>query len=377
MEGEDEIIQPPRAEVPLLQDINHYLESNGILQAHNQNYQRLDQVELAQSVNAQEQYQSKIIQKFINEDTEQEQNNPQHRELEKERTEVLRKCRDVFISIQTAKDVLKNVPLHHLVDRCDTFYTLASSDRWSSLTKDFKFSLDQFDTSSVKQFLAIVNPSNSFSVQDLTTQHIIDCCYISHFLQASEILNDIVQIIESSIDAENCTSICVMADELQIPSLLNSSMKFVMERLNEIQDNEELWDDIPTTLRNHILTLRNAAHSSIVGMGKKSQVIFSSAGEFLAIFHDTLTLNKERLREAKLRQEEIIQERMRENGHGRFSRRFVQQRDVYGGDVEDARVKIEKQEKRVQTLQAFYDQQKAIFSQDLQNEGRFKGPFRL
>jgi hypothetical protein len=191
-------------------------------------------------------------------------------------------------------------------------------------------------------------------------------------------MDEIVSIIQSSIDSENCTSICVLADELQIPSLLQASMKFILGRLDNIENNGEIWNDIPSALKNHIITLRNAAKSSIIGRGQTKEVIFSSAGEFLAIFHDTLTCQKERLRGAKERQEEIVQERLRESeGLGRFSSRIVQEIDVYGGSVEDASKKIRKQEERVKTLQAFYNEQKAIFARDMQSDGQFRGKFSL
>lgn len=232
----------------------------------------------------------------------------------------------------------------------------------------------------------------SKSVEELIdTDHIIECCHISHFLQAREILEDIVTVIKSSIDSDNCTSICVLADELQIPSLLQASMKYVMERLDNIQQNQELWEDIPIALRNQIATLKHAAESSIIGRGQTKEVIFSSGDEFLAIFHDTLTTMKERLKDAQQRQEEIIQERLRCGGDGgsgegeyttngalgRFSKRFVQEKNVFGGSVEDAAIKIQKQEERIRTLQAFYDEQKAIFRRDLDGDGYYQGRFKL
>ena len=144
-------------------------------------------------------------------------------------------------------------------------------------------------------------------------------------------------------------------------------MKHVMASLDKIQQDEEIWNDIPNNLRNHIILLRNATKSSIIGRGQTKEVIFSSSAEFLAIFHDTLSCHKERLRDAKQRQEEIIQERMQQN-----QRRFIQPRDVYSGSVEDAAKKILKQEERVKTLQAFYNEQKAIFAKDVDTyRGRF------
>ena len=503
----------------LLQDINHHLESNGIIQAGNgtgtgtgadialeqSSYQRLDQVELAANVNAQQKYQEEVIQKFIKED--EQENHLRHFDSFQERERVLKRCRGVTISISTRVrirnasissttdtdvnedvdvdiedmlvdadedlnpeedeksgihtnfkskctthqfHVIKHVPLHELVQKCDMLFTLATSDRWLPIREhndnsgsddnddnneeEYIFSMNQFSKDGVEEFLSMVLVEDTSSghgssntdtcssthahahaqIRTPSPKYIIECCYIAHYLQATSILDHIVSILQTSIDAQNCTSLCILADELRIPSLFQSSMKFVLERLEDIQGDEGVWREIPSSLRNHILTLRNAAHSSLVAGGHGSasasasghtnneakQVLFSSGDEFLAIFYDTLALHKDRLKEAKQRQEEIIQERKREwnvnvdeneneNGNvntsqsqsfmGRFTRRNVQERDVYGGSVKDAAIKIEKQERRVKTLQAFYNQQKAIFAQDLEQngDGRYRGSFYL
>ncbi len=395
--------------IPLLQDINHYLESNGVLlhaqEAHP--YEQLDQAELKADITAQKKHQSLIIGSMIKEDEAIQLKSQQNAIRRKD--QVLEESRGIFISISTlcmlsqtrssanemnqpedeekkvAKHLINNVPLFDLVNRCDMFLTLVSSDHWSSLVKtgkgnEYVFSMEQFDAEAVKCFLSLI--PETATIESIPNHHIIECCYIAHYLQAKDILNEIVEIIQASIDSDNCTSICILAEELQIPSLLQSSMRFVMEKLEDIQQNEELWNDIPSSLRNHIITLRNAAHSSIIGAGhlNKGKIIFSSGNEFIAIFHDTLTMNKERLHEAKERQNEIINERKREadNIVGRFSRRFVQEKDIYGGSVKDASIKIKKQEERVKTLQAFYNEQKAIFAKDAQScDARFRGSFHL
>jgi len=379
---------PFPVDVPLLQDISHYLQENGILPGHSNapidetgTFRTQDQLELEATLNAQQQYGSDVINKFVKEDEEISINACEDQRTRKQN--LLKKFKGVSISIQTRDNqVVSNVPIDSLIDLCDTFLTLASSEHWSSfVNQDFIFQLEQFQKDAVECFLNIVQIrfKSSTSISDLiNSDHIIECCYIAHFLQATEVTDEIVSVIQLSIDSENCTSICVLADELQIPSLLQASMKFIMERLDNIENDGEIWNDIPAALKHHIITLRNAAKSSIIGRGQTKEVIFSSAGEFLAIFHDTLTCQKERLNGAKQRQEEIIQERLRESeGLGRFSRRFVQETNVYGGSVEDASKKIRKQEERVKTLQAFYKEQKAIFAKDMQSDSQFRGKFSL
>ncbi len=57
--------------------------------------------------------------------------------------------------------------------------------------------------------------------------------------------------------------------------------------------------------------------------------------------------------EAKIRQEEIIKERKLRGGR---------HRDPLGGSVHDAALKIARQEKRIQTLEQFFKEQKLIFA---------------
>lgn len=171
----DETNQPPppvAGRYPLIQDVNHYLESNGIIlqggaqEAQQQVYQQLDQVEFAADVTAQKKHQSQIIDKMMKEDDEHYLSCHQESMLKKNR--IMEESRGVSISISTTRahepHVLKNVPLHDLVDQCDTFLTLASSEHWPSLVEkdqtDYIFSLDQFDTEAVTQFLSIVNRSS-------------------------------------------------------------------------------------------------------------------------------------------------------------------------------------------------------------------------
>lgn len=397
----------------LLQDVDHYLESNGILQGQEEsNYQQLDQVEFAANVDAEKKHQLEIIGKMIQQDEENDRSSQQD-SIQKKK-QMLEKCRGIHITVSTVsalrnmdvedaltngntdeefcearkKRVLLKMPLYDLVDQCDTLFSLVSSDFWSSLHEQdqnkYVFSLDQFDAEAVTQIMHILNRSaryEHFTVMDITSENIIECCYIAHYLQSNDVLNDIVDIIKESVDSTNCTSICTLADELQIPSLLQTSMGYVMESLDDIREDQELWNDVPTSLQNHIITLRNAAHSSIVGCGNLNtrKTAFSSGHEFLALFHDTLTMNKERLLEAKQRQREIIEERMKDSSAaGRFTRRFLKQKDGCDTDLEYAALKIEKQERRVQTLQAFYREQKAIFAQDAKiGEGRYRGAFHL
>ncbi len=67
--------------------------------------------------------------------------------------------------------------------------------------------------------------------QSISSDSIIEVLKISHFLQCNIILDTLVSIVESSIDLENCLSICSLADALNLTSLFESSVHFVIRRL--------------------------------------------------------------------------------------------------------------------------------------------------
>ena len=231
----------------------------------------------------------------------------------------------------------------------------------------------------------------------ISPNSIIEVLKLSHFLQCNLMLDTLVSIVESSIDLENCLSICSLADALNLTTLFESSVNFVIQRLDAFQGSdgsnddsktdalegetdpttlvhedtaEELWKSLPYDLRSRLLTMRNLLRSSIIGRGSKiSGVFFSSGNEFLAIFRETISVQKERMAEARERLEEVVRERkdefdMKRQRRGRWfdSSEAAEQKFVYGGDVAYSMRQIEKQAKRLATLESFYSEQKLIFS---------------
>eukprot|EP00573_Skeletonema_grethae_P001640 CAMPEP_0201685976 /NCGR_PEP_ID=MMETSP0578-20130828/588_1 /ASSEMBLY_ACC=CAM_ASM_000663 /TAXON_ID=267565 /ORGANISM="Skeletonema grethea, Strain CCMP 1804" /LENGTH=491 /DNA_ID=CAMNT_0048169963 /DNA_START=167 /DNA_END=1642 /DNA_ORIENTATION=+ len=233
--------------------------------------------------------------------------------------------------------------------------------------------------------------------QTISSNSIIEVLKLSHFLQCNIILDTLVSIVESSIDLENCLSICSLADALNLSSLFESSVHFVIRRLDALQGSsgdyaegevgeeegesktavispdedsiEELWKSLPYDLRSRVLTMRNILRSSIIGRGSKmSGVFFSSGNEFLAIFRETISVQKERLTEARERLEEVVRERKEEfdvkrQRRGRWfdSSADAEEKFVYGGDVAYSMRQIDRQAKRLATLESFYQEQKMIF----------------
>jgi hypothetical protein len=134
---------------------------------------------------------------------------------------------------------------------------------------------------------------------------------------------------------------------------------------------EDVWESLPYDLRSRVLTMRNILRSSIIGRGSKmSGVFFASGNEFLAIFRENISVQKERLAESQERIDEVIRER-REEFHVKRQRRgrwfdasaAAEEKFVYSGDVAYSLRQIERQAKRLTTLESFYREQKIIFSQ--------------
>jgi len=226
--------------------------------------------------------------------------------------------------------------------------------------------------------------------------HIVECLKIAHYLQCRIVFDTLASILEHSIDSHNCMSICSLADAMNLKSLFEASVNFVIERLDAFQGTavaseageetqsscssscddvdgkegfNEIWTSLPYDLRSRVLTMRNVMRSSVIGRGSKvSGLFFSSASEFLAIFRETIRDQEERLAEAKKRSDEVIRERREEwaaicQRRGPWFDRSVQASNefVYGADVLYSLEKIEKQSRRLNTLRSFYEDQKIIF----------------
>merc|ERR1740124_291304 len=351
----------------LLHDEEYYIRSNGIEPQYYQVNESIGQREERSRVEQEDYYQQKVLQKLVEEDTSAAKNE----ESSKKRKKVLESCKGITLSIKTVNEILEKVPLYALTKTCEVFYTLTSSGQWCSLSRgtSLEFSLEPFNTSAVREFLSLVEDSQK--LQDLSSENIIEVCRIAHYLQCTILYNDIVAIIKESIDVDNCASICNLADQLNDPSLLICSMPFVTKRLKEIQKHDA-WGDFSPSLQNHVITLRNAFESRIASKGQKSKALYTSSYEFLALLSDHLFEQRERLKEAVDRQNEIIAERRQRN-----KTRYVRHEDVMGGSVSDTAIKIEKQELHIQMLEIFYKEQKVIFTKDATAEGRYGRPFIL
>mmetsp|Transcript_48516 Transcript_48516/g.58743 ORF Transcript_48516/g.58743 Transcript_48516/m.58743 type:complete len:361 (-) Transcript_48516:335-1417(-) len=349
----------------LLHDLEHYIRTNGIENENNR--PTVEHVLSAERVREATKYQNEIHHAIFGEE-----------KVDETKRAFLDRCKDVKISLRTAGGgVINAIPLAPLAEACDFVYTFASSEHWFS--KDgtgMEICLEEFGSDVVSLFLKIIGGDDggggggggsATAVTDIPADSIVECCKLAHFLQCPTVLDEIVSVIEGAIDAKNCTCICALADELQLHSLFEKAVSFAIKSLDDME-NDAVWDDVPLTLKNKVLSMRNVVLSSVLARGKKGNVFFSSSSEFLAIFADHVRYQEERLREAKLRNKEILEERSVGGRRLQSSSR---------GSVEDAAVKIAKQERRLCTLKVFYREQKAIFGRKDSSLGSGKGSFVL
>lgn len=228
-----------------------------------------------------------------------------------------------------------------LAAQCEAIYAFASSYKLfkDSASPVLSFSLEEYSLESVRAFVDTV--SGLSNPRDLTPDCIVDCCQIAHYLQCNSVLEPIVQILVDAVDTDNCKALLELADQLSLPLLFERSLSHMMQSLEETQ---EVWEDLPADLRDRVDLMKKAMQSSILTRGS-SRLYFNSLDEYLAMFAETLTYHRERLLDAKQRQEE-------EKGKY-FVRSKVWQYN---------QSKLDSQERRFRRLEQVMELQKKTFS---------------
>jgi hypothetical protein len=224
--------------------------------------------------------------------------------------------------------------------RCDTIYALVTTrDLYKENARGvFELSLAAYSLESVQAFVNTM--SGRMPPEDIPPQSIVECCHIAHYLQCNCVLEPVVDILVDAVDNDNCKSLLELADQLNLPLLFERSLSHMMQSLEETQ---AVWEDLPSDLRDRIELMKQAMQSAV--LADSSRLYFASMDEYLAMFAETLTYHRERLMDAKQRQEEIR------------SQHFVRSRAW-----EYNQIKIENQEKRFLRLEQVMKQQKNVFA---------------
>jgi hypothetical protein len=122
-------------------------------------------------------------------------------------------------------------------------------------------SLLEYPDESVQVFLQLFqiqtwNNDQQVSVSSIIpAEHMVTCCHLAHYLQCTDILDEIVSILRQSIDSANCLSLSQLADQLQLHELLELSLDHMMRTLGDLQERD-VWGDLSPELQNRILTIQ-------------------------------------------------------------------------------------------------------------------------
>jgi hypothetical protein len=216
--------------------------------------------------------------------------------------------------------------------------------------------------------------------------HLVECCQMAHYLQCTCILQELVHAcLIPSVDTANCLSLVQLADQLELPDLMEASLSHMMASLTHLEQHE-IWDDLCPELQQRIGTIQtileqqhqkqrqqqlhkrrridssgcsaapNNNHnnnSSSLQKPPTAKLYFTSFQEYLAIFAEQVEYYRERLHDAKVCQQGHLIEDENDNrrgGGGRSSPAWIY-----------AQTKIDQHERRVQTLREVLAQQKQLF----------------
>ena len=263
--------------------------------------------------------------------------------LNEKRQLCLLSLKDETILLKTNAEPI-TTKLQPLATKCDTVYAMVSSkplfqpkEGNDNCGSDcvWDLSLDHFEHAAVKEFVMMIE--EIMHPTHVSSECVVDCCQIAHYLQCQAILVAMINILVVSVDSENCLSLLQLADRLNSSSLFEASLSHMMFSMNQninVLEGEEL----PAELRERILMIKSAIQSSVVG---NPRVYFASLEEYLAIFAEMVQYYKERLEDAK---KGIVTP---------YSQRL-----------------IDKQERKVKTLEAVMREQTVLF-------GRKGGSIRI
>lgn len=200
-----------------------------------------------------------------------------------------------------------------------------------------------------------VKLSNEVYVKEIPPPDlVIELLELARFVGCSKATEQLSDFVASNIDADNVASICQLADRLNLPSLFEESLSFIMKKLEDVRTHP-FYSEMTNDLQRRLSAMQSMVKSSIIGSGQRSNLFFSSSDEFLSIFSDSLRDQRERLWEAKRRNDEVYHQR-KWRGPGSLE------------SVNYAQGKIEKQEERLKTLEVFLAEQKKIFKGGGQEE---------
>ena len=292
-----------------------------------------NQQEAKQRVKAQDDYQAQIHARLFEEQTQ----------AERQRQERLKEWSNQKVQIMASSGPPIECNLRHFATYSDTIFTMAESRPHfeSDASSLLALSLSDHSRDAVLHFLELLKAPSAFrkNLKDHGVrpdeEHIVECCHIANYLQCNSLLDDVlVPILIHSVDSANCLSLCQLADQLNIPPLLEASVNHMMRSLGCVEEHE-VWGDLTPELQGRIHAIRQILQSS-----NRRKLFFSSFEEYLALFAEQVDYYRERLDDA------VHQQSL----HSKQSRGW-----------EYAQSKIDQQRERVRILKLVLQEQKKIF----------------
>lgn len=311
-----------------IRDQQHYLESRGLRNEPEGIESILNVSEKRQRVLDADAHQEHVFRSVFG-DAEEEG---------KEKAAFLETLEESMITFKAA-DGKVETDVKPMVAQCDAIYALASTRDKFCKTAGLELSLIMYQQASVQEFVDIA--SGAKSINEVSPNLVIECCQIAHYLQCETVLTPIVQILVDAVDTDNCRSLLELADRLDLPALFERALSHMMGSLS---GTEDVWDDLSDELRCRVTLLKKAMESSVIA--GTSRLYFTSVVEYLAMFAETVEYHRERLHNAKERQEEVLDDHL-----------------VRSRGWEYNQQKIELQEKRVRRLELVMKEQKRTFTQ--------------
>lgn len=247
-----------------------------------------------------------------------------------------------------------DAPLCALAESCETIYVAAARHKCTQLSLGHEFSF-QAGRHVVNVLL------HQSTVEETPEDIVVECCRLVSFLQNSTLLEQYAAILLSSVDTFNCLSLSQLAEQLNLPTLLERSLSHMMDSLEQMP--QEL---LTKELRERITAIQSAIQSS-VHHSQRSKLFFSSLDEYLAIFAERVQYYRERLAAAKEQRDELLHPTLHQHDivDGTVGRFVTKPRDrfstVSSHYMEDLQAKIERQEQRVRTLEIAFEEQKKLF----------------
>ena len=327
----DDSNEDPRFHPRALEDEESWLRRNGLMaESYLGDASEYNQSQARRRIAEEKSYQNDVHSRLFAQQQEEDQY------LEKKRQDRLKGWKEESISLVTP-DMLHDpisVNLAMLASYSDTVFTMADSSVHFD-TSELSMSLPEYTGPAVQAFLGMLSEAHLPAGEStIPYDHIIDACRLAHYLQCTELLEKIVKILISEIDAANCLSLCQLADQLSLPILTEASLGFIMKSLVSLETHE-VWNELGSELQDQIQSIQ-----AILRSNNRKDLFFSSFTEYVAVFAEQVQYYKERLAEARLQQEQ----------HDPTSPAWAYTKE-----------KIDRQAERVATLQMMLAEQKRMF----------------